>query len=106
MVPPSTIRNNFLWMGIGSGSEPDMTPDLPMIYNLIDLGEISHHAVSGLDVATVEETWFAIQPLEGKAAYILVHPPGRVVRLVKAWTRLGDENIHSNCLFIFLAPFN
>jgi hypothetical protein len=73
-------------VGIRSGSGTDIIPDLPVIYNLVHLGEVSQHAVSGLDVTAEEEMRFAMQPLGGKLAYVLAHPPGRVVRPIEART--------------------
>jgi hypothetical protein len=57
-VPPSTIRRSFLRMNVKSGCELGMISDLPVVYNLIDFGEISDHAVRGLDVTTAKKMWF------------------------------------------------
>jgi hypothetical protein len=46
-------------MGVRSGWELSAMSDLPVVYNLIDFAEISDHAVRGLDVTAVKETWFA-----------------------------------------------
>jgi len=85
-VPPSTVRKSFLRMDIKSGCELDVSSNLPVVYNLVDFGEISDHAKRGLDVTAVKEIWFATKLLRNGQVHLLVHPPGRVVRPVEAWT--------------------
>lgn len=64
-------------MGVGSGSELDVISDLPVIYNLIDLGKISNHAVSSLNVTAMNETWFDINYYEkNRSTYLCIHLGG------------------------------
>jgi len=54
-VPPSTVRKSFLRKGVRFGWGLYAIPNLPVVYNLIDFGEISHDAVRGLDVTAVKK---------------------------------------------------
>lgn len=51
-------------MGIRVNGEPGAVPDLPVVGNLVDLGEIPRHAVCGLDMTAGEGTGFVLQLLE------------------------------------------
>jgi len=54
-VPPSTVRKSFLRMCVRSSWELYAICNPPVVYNLIDFGEISDHAVRGLDVTTAKQ---------------------------------------------------
>ena len=54
-VPPSTVRKSFLRMCVSSGWGLGAIYYLPVVYNLIDFGEISDDAVRGLDVTTAKK---------------------------------------------------
>ena len=47
-------------MDVRSGCELGVVSNLPVVYNLINFGEISDHAVRSLDVPTAKETRFVI----------------------------------------------
>jgi len=85
-VPPSTVRKTFLRTDVRFGCELGLIYDLPVVYNLVDFGEISDHAKRSLDVTAVKEMWFAAKLLGNKPVHLLVHPPGRVVRQIEART--------------------
>lgn len=42
-------------MDVRPGCELDVISDLPVVYNLVDFGEIPNHAVRSLDVTAVEK---------------------------------------------------
>lgn len=73
-------------MNFELGCELGMITDLPVVYNLINSGEISEHAVRGLDVTTVKGMRFATLLLGDGSGYILAHPPGRVIWPIEART--------------------
>lgn len=49
------MRKSFLRTCVRSGRELGAIYNLPVVYKLIDVGEISDHAVRGLDVTTAEK---------------------------------------------------
>ena len=79
---------------------------MPVVYHLIDIGEISGDAIRSLDVTAVKKGVGYHTTARRQLSYTLAHPPGRDIRLVEARTGPGHESIHWHCSPTRLIRFN